>query len=196
MPPALLRYHLLRGNLYVPMNAFFLIAWIVIAYGVCLMPGPRYWQERLQEADAPCAGCRLSACAAAGADGAGATGAGAPSGDERRPAADEALLDFMTDNVKPKERAGHFIPMAGIGFCMLRLLNARRRAAQRVSVAGRFGRVALVVVAAGLMAFSIELLQELLPDWFHRGFAFDDMAYGTGGALFGALLAAARPGFR
>ncbi|MDF7806150.1 hypothetical protein P4E94_01795 [Pontiellaceae bacterium B12219] len=189
------------------MNRFFFLFFVVftvLAYSVCLMPGPGYWEAWLAQ--------RASAV-----DGSGdICGAGvvnqehqaepviprATSVDEEYkkepqtkkeelpgsgsneirvdPATENLLRSILTRNLKWKERLGHFIPMIGIAFCLFCLLDDGK-----VSLLHRFLLVSLISTS---IALSIELLQKCLPSWFCRGFAWDDIAVGASGGLFGILL--------
>lgn len=176
---------------------------MALAFVLCLMPGPRYWQERLQlnaergsEAAAQVSGEdaeREKSLANPAKDKAVAEHA-RPSATNIRYAStadipavshDHASIRmtakaFLSTNVKTKERLGHFIPMAGIGFCLTGLFRQRK--------VGVLKSISWTLVTASGIALLIELLQELVPESFHRGFALDDIGVSLAGGLAGAGL--------
>lgn len=163
-----------------------LIFLIVCAYTICLMPGPKYWEERLPPPPPP-TGVAGGTPAIHTDDSAGVAGGtpairtvGVP------PAPESSQLDykaplrsFLTENIKTKERLGHLLPMIGIAWCLIRLLLTR-------GWRWYAGLLAAWAFVFGI-ALSIELLQELLPEWFHRGFALDDIGFSMLGGLLGSL---------
>ena len=174
----------------------FLIIWIIIAFVTCLAPGPDVLDQAIQSKanmrsvaapqesfeqtnnssldDAPSGVLESTAVEPAHSPVSGIHSEVHP-----RLSFCKTLSVFFTENVKTKERLGHMIPMIGIAFCLIRLLLTR-------GWRWYAGLLAAWAFVFGL-ALSIELLQELLPESFHRGFAWDDIGFSMIGGLLAVL---------
>lgn len=175
---------------------FFLILWIVIAYTICLVPGPNVMDQMIQDkANASNVAVHQDSSKRANSSSLDDAQSSAPGSSEAQLAHPpsngvnseihtellngNALNAFLTENVKTKERLGHFLPMIGIAFCLVRLLLTR-------GWRWHAGLLAALAFVFGL-ALSIELLQETLPEWFHRGFTLDDIGFSVLGGMLGSL---------
>jgi FlaA1/EpsC-like NDP-sugar epimerase/CheY-like chemotaxis protein len=171
------------------------------------MPGPAYWEERLQlDAEQTTAvSDQIPEVSVAAAPPGRANSPSAPlSADDDLnaasvlnvtprsstsrltiaadpPAIKKEISDFLNENVKNKERLGHFLPMVGIGFCMMGLFRVRKAAVLK--------SVVWILFLTAMISLGIELLQELVPEYFHRGFALDDIGMALAGSLLGIGLA-------
>lgn len=143
----------------------FLHFWLVVAYGVCLMPGPGYWDKRLPDAD-PVALVQSEQLHSS--ESISVVEVSPANGYFRR---------LFCEDLKAKGWWGHFLPMVGITFCIVRILHKRK-----VRLVLTF---LMALLAAGCIALSIELLQETLPSSFCRGFAWADIGVALTGALTG-----------
>jgi hypothetical protein len=173
-----------------------LIFWIMIAFVICLVPGPDVVDKKVQgkanasngevQQEAPKEISHSTNTEEQSAT--SETNAGqrptAHFNDEHSTAVDgtpanRAISSFLTENVRTKEWLGHFIPMVGIGFWFLRLPRVRRL--------DRWKGVLFSVLFSSLAALIIEFAQMLLPVWFHRGFAWADIGVSLFGGFAGAL---------
>lgn len=97
----------------------------------------------------------------------------------KRPSVRNIFYAFLTENVMLKERMGHFLPMVGFSFCLMRLQVSSLRGFLRCSIFSS--------LLVGSLALGIEFLQELLPGYFHRGFAVDDVVVALSGGVVGCM---------
>lgn len=142
-------------------DLWFLIFWVCCALVLCLMPGPGYWDKHL-----PAEEVEVQVASSATFDAANAQNAAEPSG---------VLRQLLCEDLKSKEWWGHFLPMLGITVCLVRIL--------------RRCKMPVMLACAGVfcMALLIELLQEILPACFSRGFAWADIRVALTAALIGIV---------
>ena len=172
-----------------------LILWIVLAFVLCLTPGPDWWEERLgsegrsqrtEVSGLEQAVEQMSEVGDQTAEGGEAATTKNQELSTTHPVADAVLNDHR----KVKELGTHFILMAGIAFCFIRVLNSSQFSTLRPLRSLFLVLYSLIVVL--LISSSIEFFQELLPESFAHGFAISDIWYSLAGGLLGALLGLVR----
>lgn len=191
-----------------------LLLWLLLSYIVCLAPGPCFWTDLFAQSEPPVAAVKPAPAATPAVTPVVATKpvplpavkpsvkpSPAPAvkravkpavqpviaepkvASERKPA--PARLSRIIDSIFTQDRGAkemlvHFALMCGVAFCFSRSFFAESR-----MVVSIIGSLAFVL----LIAFSIEGLQELVPDYFHRGFAWSDIGFSLAGGTLGALAA-------
>lgn len=176
-----------------------LILWIVLAFVLCLTPGPDWWEERLgsegrsqrtEVSGLEQAVEQMSEVGDQTAEGGEAATTKNQELSTTHPVADAVLNDHR----KVKELGTHFILMAGIAFCFIRVLNSSQFSTLRPLSSGlrSLFLVLYSLIVVLLISSSIEFFQELLPESFAHGFAISDIWYSLAGGLLGALLGLVR----
>lgn len=157
-----------------------LIVWLLIAGALCLLPGPLYWSDRfpVQEVQEKREAGKPGRDAVAGSKMDSAESADSDSGSGSSSVIAKVMAAVLSQRRHEKEHAAHFVLMFGVAFCSARSLFAGFRPL--------FSVIASLLLVA-LVALVIEGLQELLPDFFRRGFSWDDLWFSLMGGLLGAL---------
>lgn len=143
-----------------------LLAWLAMAFMLCLMPGPAWWGSKINQPPRE-KQVRLV------------------STPQLRQPSGAAVLVWCEQDKTAKQWIAHFLLMGGVAWSIARQARPSRR--------GRFfAATASLIIVAGA-SILIELLQTLLPASFERGCSVDDICVSLIGGAVGAGLGLCLP---
>ena len=131
---------------------------LIVAYMLCLMPAPSFWQEHFPWV--------LALSDSGGSD--------------------ALFLRWLREHSDLKDWAAHLLLMAGISFEFIRIEQRRRNSI--TPTLGSFKMALFTLGLVAVVAVSIEWFQSLLPEIFSRGSALSDVWASLIGGVIGICL--------